>query len=423
MWLLSALRGPTFRSLLKSYLLVGLVVIAISIAVFAVRVTSEVDQQARLTTRLIARIAAESIFAETPDAAKLAPLAEAIEDVAFPFVFTDVSGRPIFWNSQQVGIPFPESYAHLSADPASSEDPDLKRVLDLVAAFDAERDPIPVRGPGDQAVLGHLHYGESSLSRRLLWMPWLEAGLIIAFMGIALLAFRSMKRSEQRSIWIGMAKESAHQMGTPLTSLNGWLALLSDPQAVAAEGATGLGRDEVLRELQNDTDRLAKVSARFSQIGSRPKLKLGRVDQLTRQVCAYFQRRLPHLGKKVRILEKIEEVPLAPINAELLDWALENLIKNALDASDKSEGVVEVLCRYLEATDHIEILITDNGKGMTPAVQKRVFEPGFSTKQRGWGMGLALVHRIVVEYHDGHVGVARSVSDVGTTMRVLLKTR
>jgi NtrC-family two-component system sensor histidine kinase KinB len=423
MRLAGALRGPTFRALLKSYLLGGLVLIAAGIALFAVRVTGEVDLQARLTTRLIARIAAESIFAETPDAQKLAPLAEAIEDVAFPFVFTDVQGRPVFWNSQQVHVPFPESYEHLRAQPGSPEHAAMERVRALVARFDAAREPIPVRGPGDQTVLGYLHYGESSLSRRMLWMPWLEAALILVFMGVALLAFRNMKRSEQRSIWVGMAKETAHQMGTPLTSLNGWLALLADEEAMAARGPGAFGRDEVLHELQNDAERLAKVSARFSQIGSRPKLKLGRVDELISQVCAYFRRRLPHLGKKVRFVEKIEEVPLAPISAELLDWALENLIKNALDASDKTEGVVEVVCHYLTASDWIEILITDNGKGMSPAVQRRVFEPGFSTKQSGWGMGLVLVHRIVVEYHGGHVGVARSVPEVGTSMRVLLRTR
>lgn len=393
----------------------GLVVIAAAIAWFTISLTREVDAQARLTTQLIAQIAAESLFSDTPDANKLAPLADAIENVAFPFVFTDVSGRPLFWNARQVKVPFPDSW---EVHPDQPPNPSLARVETLVRQFDQHHGPIPVHGPGDGALLGHLHYGDSSLSRQLLWAPWLEAGLIVAFMGVALIAFRNMKRSEQRSIWVGMAKETAHQMGTPLTSLKGWLAILADDEAQST-----LDRGELTNELQSDVDRLAKVSARFSQIGSRPKLQLGRVDQLTGQVCEYFRRRLPHLGKRTRIVEKIDEVPLAPINADLLDWALENLVKNALDASDKADGIVEVVCHYLPAEDVVEILVTDNGKGMPPSVQRRVFEPGFSTKQRGWGMGLVLVRRIVVEYHAGQVAVARSVPEVGTTMRVRLHVR
>ncbi len=412
---LSELRGPTFRALLRAYLLSGLVIIATIVAFFTVRISRQVDEQAQLTTGLLASIVAETIFSATPDSLKLAPLSEAIHNVAFPFVVTDRQGRPVIWNVDQVGVPLPESFSHVQGE---TEDPDIARVRELTVAYDRRRAPIPVTAPGGGVALGQLHFGESALSRQLLWMPWLGMMLIVAFMGVALLAFRNMKRSEQRSIWVGMAKETAHQMGTPLTSANGWLALLREEEL----DEVAMTPSELVRELQSDVDRLSKVSARFSQIGSRPKRRLERVDGLVTQVCRYFQRRLPHLGKRVQIVEQIEEVPLAPINLELLDWALENLVKNALDAIDKEDGVVTVSCRR-SSDDWIELLVDDNGKGMTSTVAKRVFEPGFTTKPRGWGMGLVLVHRIIVEYHEGHIQVSRSVPGEGTCMRVLLPTR
>lgn len=417
-----ASRRLTLRLFLKGYLLVGLVVIAVVIGWFSFRLTRELERQAQLTTSLIARVTGPVLFSETPDRGNQEQLRRVIEEVDFPFVFTDVAGRPILWNPEQLGIPLPESLADLlHSDPEHPTDPDLRRVLLRVAAFDAEHPPIPLEGPGESGViLGRLHYGNSSLMTRIQWMPWLEAALIVAFMGVVLLAFRQMKRSEQRNIWVGMAKETAHQMGTPLTSLTGWLALLRDEDALrSAETSGETDRDQVLTEVQHDVDRLSRVSSRFSQIGSQPKFVETRVDELVERACDYFRTRLPHLGKQVVIESRIEAVAAVPASPQLLDWAVENLLKNALDAIDKQQGRIVAECRRTEA-GIIEILVSDNGKGMAPGVQERVFDPGFSTKQRGWGMGLALVRRIVVEYHHGRIEVLRSVEGEGTTFRIQL---
>jgi signal transduction histidine kinase len=249
-------------------------------------------------------------------------------------------------------------------------------------------------------------------------MPLLEAILILTFMGLALVAFRNMKRSEQRSVWVGMAKETAHQMGTPLTSLSGWLAVLDD-----SHRGGNYDRAEILREIANDVDRLAKVSARFSQIGSHTQLRLGSADEVLRRVCAYFRRRLPHLGQQVEIREEIVALPQIPLSSELLDWAIENLVKNSLDAIDKPHGVVTVHGRLDKRAEHVEILVVDNGKGMSASVQRRVFDAGFTTKERGWGMGLALVRRIVEEVHGGRIRVLQSAPGQGTTMQILLPAR
>jgi len=412
-------------SRLRGILLTGLVLIGASIGAYTIFVTGELEQQAELTTELVASTVGPVLFSETPDSAEVRRVRDIVDEVAFPFVFTDATGRPYIWNPREVGVPLPESLESIMREDLDHpQDPSLRKVLATIKDFDRERDPIPLYGPGGGNVIGYLHYGPSRLTTQLLWMPWLEALLIVSFMGAVLIAFRNLKRSEQRSIWVGMAKETAHQMGTPLTSLSGWLALLRDPDTRAAqiESQPG-GLDEVFAEIEQDVERLGKVSARFSQIGSQPKLQPGRVDEVVRRTVDYFGTRVPHLGKRVRIEPTIEEVPMAPISAPLLDWAIENLLKNGLDAIDKDEGLLAITCRHRPDNGTIEVTVTDNGKGMAPAVRERVFDPGFSTKQRGWGMGLALVRRIVEEVHGGSIEIVESNEGRGSTFRVVLPVR
>ncbi|HEX9642224.1 MAG TPA: HAMP domain-containing sensor histidine kinase [Candidatus Krumholzibacteria bacterium] len=426
MSLAEELRGSTLRSILKSYLLVGIVLIAISIAIFTIRVSGDIDRQAELTTRLIGELLADAIVkpATSEEMVRhLRPIRDAVAGVDFPFIITDPEGHPFLWNAQQTGVEIPEELGLAELLAADLEKPNARteRLLMLVADFDAEREPIALHAGGAGELILRLHYGRSRLSRRVLWMPVLEGVLIVSFMGIALAVFRMMKRGEQRSLWVGMAKETAHQMGTPLTSLNGWLALLDDREALSRSGE--LSESEVLDEIGSDVDRLAKVSARFSQIGSNPVRKPGRADRVARRVCTYFRRRLPHLARQVELREEIEELPETPLVEELLDWALENLVKNALDASDKDHGVVIVRCRHLPKRGRVLIEVEDDGRGMSPATQRRLFDPGFTTKERGWGMGLVLTHRIVTEYHGGSIGVRRSGEGEGTVMRILLPTQ
>jgi hypothetical protein len=421
----AVLRGPTVRALLKSYLLLGLAVIVLAIVVFSLRLNQAVERQAGLTTRLLADLAAERLLSENPN--QLRELREAMDELSVPVILTDAAGLPVFWNASQVGIPLPENPDEFqNEDPRNPRDPVLVRLLSKVEEFDRHGQPLSVADPKG-GTLFYLHYGENELSRRLTVMPLLEAALIVAFMGVALVAFRNLKRSEERSLWVGMAKETAHQMGTPLTSMSGWLALLGEKDeegALATDGSSSsIDRRQVLGELERDHQRLAKVSDRFSQIGSRPKLVSARVDHLVENACAYFHRRLPHLKSHVELISSVEETPLAPVNPELLEWALENLIKNALDAIDKDRGLVRVSCRYDPDDLNLVITVTDNGKGMTPAVQRRIFSPGFSTREGGWGLGLVLVKRIVDEYHGGSIDVAWTEPGQGSTLRIKLKTR
>jgi signal transduction histidine kinase len=231
------------------------------------------------------------------------------------------------------------------------------------------------------------------------------------FVFVGYLSFSHIKRNEQSNIWVGMAKETAHQLGTPLSSLLGWIELLR----MMPEDT-----DQVLEaadEMQRDVDRLTKVAQRFSKIGSAAQVQTVEVHAILEHIMTYFERRLPHLGKRVTL--KLDEgYPVwVAINVDLFEWVFENLIRNAADAIDRSDGEIKLRVREVRNTAVIDI--SDNGRGIDQKIRKDIFRPGFSTKSRGWGLGLSLAKRIVEEYHGGKIVVKES-SPKGTTFRIRL---
>jgi len=322
-----------------------------------------------------------------------------IKRTDFPIVLADVNGEPIGWK----GI-------DISSDEISEEN--KSRVRSLMATMKQEIDPIPLRY--EEHLLGYLYYGDSRLIRQLQRLPYVEIGLAALFLLVAIFGFNSIRRSEQQFIWVGMAKETAHQLGTPISSLLGWVELLRH----RSEGGEA---DKTLAEMQRDVERLSKVASRFSQIGSRTDLKEQELLPVIQEVVNYFQRRLPQMGKEVRLEVSATIAPIVPINRDLFEWVLENLIKNALDAIEKPVGLITIDVQAPPGNRHrVSIDIRDNGRGIEPAIRKQVFKPGFSTKKRGWGLGLSLSRRIVQEYHRGKLLLKESRPGDGTTMRILL---
>jgi signal transduction histidine kinase len=279
-----------------------------------------------------------------------------------------------------------------------------------------------VTAGGDQ-VVGYVHFGESELLREVRWVPIIEIIAFFLFVTLGFIGFRSAKVSELRFIWIGMAKETAHQLGTPISSLMGWLEVLASraKPAPGADDAVAVPRsffEQTVTEMQADVDRLEKVAFRFSQVGSAPQRKAQDIVPVIAETVAYVRKRLPRLGRGPTIEERYEAVPEVVVNAELIEWVIENLLKNAVDAADKPEGRITVVVERRRDTETVEIQVADNGRGMTPAEQRRVFQPGFTTKQRGWGLGLTLAKRIIEEYHGGRIWVKESHPGRGTTMAV-----
>lgn len=286
----------------------------------------------------------------------------------------------------------------------------------VVQQLAALHDPIEIT-IGDERVRQsqYVYYGESQTVQYLRFFPYFQFGLLALLLGIGYTTYRTITRSEQSNLWVGMAKEAAHQLGTPISSLFGWVQLLKDRDSQGEQSP-------IIREIENDVNRLRGIAERFNKIGSKPTLKVVDLEPIIDQVTEYIESRLPQIGRKVEVKRKILASPRVEINPELFNWALENLIKNALDAIRKEpdrSSVVAIIVDQLE--DEVYIDIQDSGHGIEKKYLNEIFKPGFSTKKRGWGLGLSLTRRIIVEYHKGKLDVLRSDPEEGTTMRITLK--
>lgn len=277
-----------------------------------------------------------------------------------------------------------------------------------------EHDPIEVTY-ADSIILNKIYYGDSHLVNMLQYYPYLQIFFAVFFIVISYVSFSYLKKNEQSNIWVGMAKETAHQLGTPISSLMGWSELLKinyqSPDKVI----------DVSEEMDSDLSRLNKVANRFSKIGSRPELKSKNVFSVIEKVANYFIRRLPQSGKNVTIEVQGNKDLVVDLNTELFEWVIENLIKNALDAIGSKNG--KIIFNIDEHKNFIYIDVEDNGKGIEHKKRKDVFRPGFSTKKRGWGLGLSLSKRIIEDYHKGKIIVKQSIPGEGTTFRIILKKK
>jgi signal transduction histidine kinase len=278
-----------------------------------------------------------------------------------------------------------------------------RQLVALVQEFDAANDPWPIQMGGK--VQGYVHFGRSGLQQQLRWMPWILVLTVAIFVSVGLQGVRSLKRSEERLLWVGMARETAHQLGTPLTSLLGWVQLLrSDDEDHDNESSQEAQkrRDQTYREMSRDLERLTKVSSRFSRIGGAGTLVPLDLQPVIAETVDYVRRRTPHLGAKVELHNEVTALPPVAANLELIEWVFENLLKNAVDAT--ADGG-QIWVRSDLAGSTVQIRVADSGRGIPHGRRNAIWEPGFSTKDRGWGLGLTLVRRIVVEYHSGQIWV------------------
>jgi signal transduction histidine kinase len=330
-----------------------------------------------------------------------------IQKARFPMIFSDASGNPQNWrllNEELDTVTF--------KTPAVVE-----RLKKEMGKMDRQRKPKEIRYQGELVLL--FHYGDPPLVNRLRWMPYIELALVAIFIISGYIGFRNIKRSEQRHIWVGMAKETAHQLGTPLSSLMGWAELLRQ-QAQEQEGENRKRIEELVERMETDLRRLQKIAVRFGQIGSVPELKSADLNAVLSETVNYYRLRLPRQGTGAVIRENVSELPPVDLNAELFGWVIENLIKNALESVDPKLGVIEVSSGVENSGGRVWVRVCDNGRGISPSAQKRIFNPGFTTKKRGWGLGLTLAKRIVEEYHKGRLVLEESMANVKTVFKITL---
>jgi signal transduction histidine kinase len=363
-----------------------------SYIVYSQRVVVELRRDASRSSRMHALIL--SALADpnpSPDAANAAllELARSIRELGVPVIITAARGRPTW----AINLPFT----------ATVEDP---RVREHIAVLERENPPLVEPG------IGTIYFGDSPLVKSLRIIPALQAVLVALVFLAGVYVLRTRGRADRERVWAGMARESAHQLATPLSSLAGWIELLADRAATDPTSA------RALEYMRGDLDRLERVAHRFERIGRPAKDAPVDVAELAERVAHYFQARVPTLAHPVDVKLVLGQGPLiVKGDAVLLEWALEAVTKNALDALAGHGGKVEISAERT-ADDEVRVRVADDGPGIPRELRARVFEPGFSTKESGWGIGLSLARRIVEEGHGGRLELAPS-SD-GATFDVIL---
>ena len=290
-------------------------------------------------------------------------------------------------------------------DEAKQDSTALYKILDQIKK---ENDPILIQYKNDSGALminQKLYYGNSEVLKKLQYYPLALLLIIFLFAAVLYFVFKTAKIAEQNRLWAAMAKETAHQIGTPLTSMMGWITLLKEKQK----------NSEPLLEIEKDIERLNVITDRFSKVGSNPELTLSDLNETISQTVNYLQKRSSEYVQFK--LELPNNKITIPFNTQLISWTLENLIKNGIDAM-KGKGTLCISVKELE--QQVEILISDTGTGMTKEVTSKIFDPGFTTKSRGWGLGLSLARRIIVDFHQGKISVVKSTIGKGTQFKIML---
>ncbi len=335
---------------------------------------------------------------------------EIIQKAYFPIIVTDHRHTPVLW-ARIPGV----------ADNDTTE-AGFKQILEKSSQMVAANGETPVEWNGQ--VIQYILYDYPPLVQQLQLMPFIEIGVVGVFLIVGFVGFRNIQRAEQRNIWVGMAKETAHQLGTPLSSMMGWLEVIEsqlEAGQIKDESPGPNGIRGVLSKMQNDVKRLDRVANRFGQIGSIPETTYMDLNPLIQEVVTYYCQRLPHGGKGIRIEFEAGENIAAKVNPELFTWVIENLIKNALQATDKKTGAINIRSSRDKDGKTLCITVTDNGSGVPAKLQKKIFQTGYSTKKRGWGLGLTLARRIIQDYHNGRIFLKESVPNEKTTFQITLR--
>lgn len=317
-----------------------------------------------------------------------------IKKVKFPIIQSDMEKNPQLWTN-------------LPKDVNTYEER-----ISFIKSMDVINEPIPLvyfDQESEPITFGFLHYGDSSLIQKIKIWTYVEIISIGLFICIGFVGFSYIRHSEKQNIWIGLSRETAHQLGTPVSALLGWLDYLKHEK-------TDL--EKILPEIESDIERLQQVNRRFSKMGSKPEVEYFNLSKRISSTLEYLEKRMPSLGGKVILVNKIDPDVKIKANGTLISWAVENLIRNGIDAINKENGKIEVALK--QDVHYVKIHITDNGCGIPKKDWKNIFRPGFTTKNSGWGLGLSLCERIINDVHGGKVSVLASSISEGTTFEIAI---
>ena len=373
----------------------GIFLIGIFLVIGLLSYTRYLSSELREDNREVVKLYAEIIAATVKDDSNTNInfiFENIIKKVKFPIIQSDQDKNPQLWTN------LPENI-----------DSDGDR-LQMILSMDKINEPIPLifndnsSGP---ITFGYLHYGDSRLIQKIQIWTYIELLSIGLFIFFGFIGFSFIRNSEKQHIWVGMSRETAHQLGTPVSALLGWLDNLKDDSS---------NIEKIIPELESDIERLQQVSRRFSKMGSMPEMEYFDLSERVEKVLSYLNRRIPTLGKKVELVNDITPDIKIRANGTLISWAIENLIRNSIDCIDDESGLIRISMSQEEYK--VKIRISDNGCGVPKKDWKNIFRPGFSTKKSGWGLGLSLCQRIINEVHNGEIYILESNIDSGTVFEI-----
>ena len=353
--------------------------------------SSELREDNREVVKLYAEIIAETVKDDSNTNIDFI-FENIIKKVKFPIIQSGRNKNPQLWTN------LPENI-----------DSDSDR-LKLVLSMDKINKPIPlvfddkINGP---ITFGYLHYGDSSLIQKIQIWTYIELLSIGIFILFGFIGFSFIRNSEKQHIWVGLSRETAHQLGTPVSALLGWLDYLKNDNS---------NIEKILPEMESDIERLQQVNRRFSKMGSKPEMEFFDLSKRIESVLSYLNRRIPTLGKKVDLVNDIDPDIKIMANGTLISWTIENLIRNSIDSISGEAGLIRL--SMSQDQNNVKIRISDNGCGVPKKDWKNIFRPGFSTKKSGWGLGLSLCQRIINEVHKGDIYVLESRINSGTVFEI-----
>jgi hypothetical protein len=396
------------RSLLDTYgqkgaykYVIGLILLILSIGslFYTDKLVEELEQREEREVQLYAE--GLRYVLNSPEDENFNVIYQVIQDaVAFyriPAIYVNENNVPVDF----INPDFPKNASKKQKERITEE---------VLAEMKKEHPPIPVQI--SDGLYGYIYYSNSFLLTQLRYYPFLQLSVMLLIGYLAYLAFSSARKAEQNRVWVGLAKETAHQLGTPLSSLMAWVEYFrSDPNIDPS----------IAEEIEKDVIRLEMITTRFSNIGSAPTLKDEPVAEIVTNFITYLEKRVS-TKVKFQVFNQLEDQQTALLNKNLFEWVVENICKNAVDAMG-GIGEINVTLQSPPLTKEIRIDIADTGKGMTKANMSKIFNPGFSTKKRGWGLGLTLAKRIIENYHSGKLFVKSSEVGKGTTFRIVLNAK
>lgn len=392
---------------LKLYFIFGMLFIVLIFIIYTNFLMKNVKKDIQLVPDLYAK------FISLPDDVNLEEfllqyfMSKIVPNINYPVIIADSLNVPFSWENVEID----------KVNFYLLDKKEQNKLVKMMKKMKKKNAIIPlIKEVGDPIPFSYLYYGESLSMKQLRFIPYLEMVILSIFIIFGIYGILIIKKHEQDTLWIGLAKETAHQFGTPISSLLGWIEILAlKMDEINAD-------DEItfmLNYMKADITRLNKIADRFGKVGSQINLKSQKIDPILEDIVKYFKKRLPSFDTKIDIMyEKMDDNRKVKIDESLLRWAIENIVKNSIDAMKSRSGKVTV--KTFSDKKNLHILFSDQGVGLPKSMFRKIFQPGITSKKRGWGLGLSLAKRIVEEFHNGRIFVQKSEVNVGTSIEIIL---